>query len=73
MTVKLLQSCYQLNDVMSKSSKRKFEIALPGTTPAKKVIRINWKACFIRQSEENNSSIVSPFKSPQYDSDPKKS
>ena len=58
---------------MSKSSKRKLEIALPGATLVKKVIQINWKACFICQSEENNSSIVSPFKSPQYDSDPKKS
>ena len=58
---------------MPKSINRKFEIALSGATLVKKVTQINWKACFLRQSEENNSSIVSPFKSPQYDSDPKKS
>ena len=58
---------------MPKSSIRKFEIALSGATLVKKVTQINWKACFLCQSEENNSSIVSPFKSPQDDSDPKKS
>ena len=42
-------------------------------TTNKKVAQINWEACFICQSEENNSPILSPFKSPQYDSDPKKS
>ena len=34
---------------------------------------LNWEACFICQSEENNSPTVSPFKSPKYDSDRKKS
>ena len=58
---------------MSKSSKRKFEIATPEAPLIKKVAQINWEACFIYQSEENNPPIVSPFKSPQYDSDPKKS
>ena len=58
---------------MSKSSKRKFEIASPEPPPLKKVAQINWEGCFICQSEENNSPIVSPLKSPLYDSDPKKS
>ena len=57
---------------MSTSSKQKFEIASPDAPLIKKVAQINWEACFLCQSEENNSPIVSPFKSPQYDSDPKK-
>ena len=56
---------------MSKSSKRKFEIASPEALL--KVAQIDWEACFICQLEENNSTIVSPFKSPQYDSNPNKS
>ena len=72
LTAKLLKSCYQLNDVMSKSSKRKFEIASTDVPVMKKVVQINWETCFICQSEENNSLIVSPLKSPQY-SDPKMS
>ena len=58
---------------MSKSSKRKFEIALPDALLIKKVAQIDWGACFICQLEENNSTIVSPFKSSQYDSNPNKS
>ena len=58
---------------MSKSSKRKFEIASSDAPLIKKVGQINWETRFICQSEENNSLIVSPFKSPQYDSHPKKS
>ena len=49
------------------------EIASPDALLIKKVAQINWEACFICQSEENNSSILSPFKSPQYDSDLRKS
>ena len=49
------------------------EIASPDALLIKKVAQINWEACFICQSEENNSPIVSRFKSPKYDSDPKKS
>ena len=73
LTAKLLKSCYQLNDVMSKSSKRKFEIASTDAPLMKKVVQINWETCFICHSEKNNCLIVSPFKSPQYDSDPKMS
>ena len=42
-------------------------------TTKKKVAQINWEACFLCQSEENNSPVVSPFKFPQYDLDQKKS
>ena len=69
----MLQSSDQLNNTLSKSSKRKFEIASPHKSPLKKVAQINWEACFICQSEENNFPLVSPCKSPQYDSDPSKS
>ena len=72
-TAKLLYSCYQLKDALCKSSKRKFKIVSPDAPLIKKVAQINWEACFIRQLEENNSPIVSPFKSRQCDSDPKRS
>ena len=72
-TAKLLRSCYQLNAAMSKPSKWKFEIASLDVPLIRKVAQINWEACFICQSEENNSPIVSPFKSPKHDSDPQKS
>ena len=43
-----MQSCYQLNYAMSKSSKQKFGIASPDAPLInKKVAQTNWEACFI--------------------------
>ena len=51
--------------------KRKFEIISPNVALTSK-IEVDWEKCFICQSTDSSSGIVSPFKSPFFLQSPEK-